>query len=67
MTWLECLQLSGNQFDGMISPTISNSPFFIILDIQNNYLPGNIPMWLYDYPSLVAVLISGNRFEVTYS
>ncbi|GLT64453.1 hypothetical protein SLA2020_369460 [Shorea laevis] len=63
MTWLECLQLSGNQFEGMISPTISNSPSLVILDIRNNYLSGNIPQWLYDHPSLVAILLSGNRFE----
>ncbi|GLT64448.1 hypothetical protein SLA2020_369410 [Shorea laevis] len=63
MTWLECLQLSHNQFEGMISPTISNSPSLIILDIRNNYLSGNIPKWLYDHHLLVAILLSGNRFE----
>jgi hypothetical protein len=63
MTNLECLQLSGNQFEGMISPTISNSPNLVILDIRNNHLSGNIPKWLYDHPRLVAILLSGNRFE----
>ncbi|GLT64446.1 hypothetical protein SLA2020_369390 [Shorea laevis] len=63
MTRLEYLQLSGNQFEGMISPTISNSPSLVILDIRNNHLSGNIPKWLYDLPLLVSVLLSGNRFE----
>ncbi|XP_059441760.1 receptor-like protein 14 [Corylus avellana] len=63
MTKLKSLQLNGNQFEGMISPTISNSPNLVILDIGNNHLSGNIPKWLYDHPRLVAVLLSGNRFE----
>jgi hypothetical protein len=63
MTSLKCLQLGGNQFQGMISPAISNSPSLVILDIRNNNLSGNIPKWLYDHPCLVEVLLSGNRFE----
>jgi hypothetical protein len=63
MTLLECLQLNGNQFEGMISPTISNSPSLVILDIRNNHMSGNIPKWLYNHSRLVAFLISGNRFE----
>jgi Leucine-rich repeat (LRR) protein len=63
MTRLECLLLSGNQFQGMFSPAISNSPSLVILDIRNNNLSGNIPKWLYDYLDLVAVFLSGNHFE----
>ncbi|XP_041013952.1 receptor like protein 21-like [Juglans microcarpa x Juglans regia] len=62
MTKLECLYLSGNQFEGIISPAISNSPL-VILDVRGNYLSGNIPKWLYDHPHLVAVLLSGNHLE----
>jgi Leucine-rich repeat (LRR) protein len=63
MTWLECLQLSDNQFEGMISLSISNSPSLVILDIRNNNLSGNISKWFYDQPFLAAVLLSGNHFE----
>ena len=52
-----------NQFEEMISPTISNNPSLVILDIRNNYLSGNIPKWVYDHPCLVAVLLSGNCFK----
>jgi hypothetical protein len=63
ITSLECLQLNGNQFEGMISAAISNSPSLVILDIRNNNLSGNIPKWLYDQPFLAMVLLSGNHFE----
>ncbi|KAF5735141.1 LRR receptor-like serine/threonine-protein kinase [Tripterygium wilfordii] len=63
MTDLECLQISGNNFRGVISPAISRSPSLVILDIRNNYLSGNIPSWLYNHPHLVAVLLGGNNFE----
>ncbi|KAG2679681.1 hypothetical protein I3760_11G062400 [Carya illinoinensis] len=62
MTKLECLYLSGNHFEGIISPAISNSPL-VILDVRDNYLSGNIPEWLYDHPHLVAVLLGGNHLE----
>ncbi|XP_059441810.1 receptor-like protein 56 [Corylus avellana] len=63
MRSLECLLLGGNQFEGIISPMISNSLLLQILDVKNNHLSGNIPKWLYDHPTLAIVLLGGNRFE----
>lgn len=63
MSKLECLQLSGNRFEGIISPSLSRSPFLAILDVRNNHLSGRVPDWLYDHPRLVAVLLGGNRLQ----
>ncbi|KAG7977997.1 hypothetical protein I3843_05G061200 [Carya illinoinensis] len=46
MTMLRILYLSSNHFEGVISPTILNSPNLLILDVQDNDLSGNIPEWL---------------------
>ncbi|KAG2705707.1 hypothetical protein I3760_05G069000, partial [Carya illinoinensis] len=57
------LRLSRNHFEGVIPPTILNSPYLLILDVRDNDLSGNIPEWLYDHSRLVALILSGNHFE----
>ncbi|KAG7977994.1 hypothetical protein I3843_05G060900 [Carya illinoinensis] len=63
MTMLRTLHLSSNNFEGVISPTILNSPDLALLDVRDNDLSGNIPEWLYDHSHLATLILSGNRFE----
>ncbi|KAG6653323.1 receptor like protein 21-like isoform X1 [Carya illinoinensis] len=57
MTMLRILHLSSNHFGGVISPAILNSAYLLILDVRDNNLSGNIPEWLYDHSSLVALIL----------
>ncbi|KAK3439435.1 hypothetical protein EUGRSUZ_C04286 [Eucalyptus grandis] len=60
LTRLEKLYLENNCFTGDISPSILNSPFLQVLNVNNNSLSGTLPNWVGDFQDLVVLTLSSN-------
>ncbi|KMZ59246.1 putative Protein kinase [Zostera marina] len=63
LTEMETMTLSGNDFDGLLSPEIRNMKYIKKLELARNQFSGNIPNYFWNLTNLEILNLYDNSFE----